>query len=150
MAIIKKDPFDELSTMRREMDRLFGDIAPWRQYRQSDEGISGQWAPKVDIFEDGAQIVISAALPGMKQEDIKVNIENNILTLSGERRLENEEKRDNYTRIEQYYGTFHRTFALTNQIDQTKIGAHFENGILSISLPKREEAKPKAIEIKVH
>ncbi len=147
MAIVRWSPFRELNALQREMNRLF-DESLFRPDRE--DWVGGAWAPQVDIFEDENQVKLTVALPGLAQKDVKVNVENNVLTISGERRLENEEKRDKYSRIEQFYGTFTRSFTLPATVDSTKAEATMSNGVLTISLPRREEAKPKAIEVKVH
>ena len=107
------------------------------------------WAPACDIYETDKEIVVKAEIPGLKKEDVKVSIENNVLTLRGERRLEEEVKRENFHRVERTYGEFLRSFTLPAFIDATKILAEFKDGLLMVALPKREEAKAKQIEVKV-
>ncbi|NLH47332.1 MAG: Hsp20/alpha crystallin family protein [Myxococcales bacterium] len=148
MAIIRWNPTREIDTFQREMGRLFNDF--WGTRSLNDDNLIGQWSPAVDIFEDTENYLVSVALPGLSQKEIKVNIENNMLTISGERKLDKEDKRENYARIEQFYGTFTRSFSLPNTIAADKVEAHMENGILKVTLPKREETKPKQIEVKVH
>jgi HSP20 family protein len=129
------------------MNRLYQDF--WGR-SPDGETLAGEWTPAVNIREDKDEYVLSVALPGLDQQDVKVNLENNALTISGERKLEHEDKRDSYSRIEQFYGSFTRSFSLPNTIDATKVEAKMEKGVLTISLPRREETKPKAIEVKVH
>jgi HSP20 family protein len=136
-----------METLRGEIDRLFEEAAGRPQLK--GETSTANWAPTVDIHEDKEGIHISADLPGLTQKDIKVNIENNILTLSGERKLEREDKKENYYRIERVYGNFIRSFSLPNTVNTEKVEAQIENGVLKILLPKREEAKPKPVEVKV-
>jgi HSP20 family protein len=107
------------------------------------------WTPACDIFETEKAIVLNVELPGLKKEEVSVSIENNLLTIHGERKFQEETKRENYYRVERNYGEFFRSFTLPNYIDPAKILAEFKEGLLQVSLPKREEAKPKQVEIKV-
>mgnify|MGYP003574701242 FL=1 len=143
MALIRWNPFGEVDTFQRQMNRLFED------YARPDNSVSG-WTPRVDIFEDENQIILSAELPGLSDKDVTVNVENNVLTISGERKLENEESKDGYTRVERYYGSFNRSFSLPNTVDIEKVDAKMDKGVLTVTLPRREETKPKQIEVKVH
>jgi len=145
MALVRWNPNREMTNWQREWNRMLGDFLG-----DTTDSVTGNWAPQVDIYEDENHVVVSAALPGMAQEDISVNIENNTLTISGERKFANEEKKDRFTRVEQFYGNFTRSFALPNTIDQEKIEATMDKGILSVTLPKREETKPRSIKVKVH
>jgi HSP20 family protein len=147
MSIIRWSPFRELSAVQREMNRVFEDNL---LRSEREDWLGGSWAPQVDIFEDENQIKVTAALPGLDQKDVKVNIENNILTISGERKLEHEDQRENYTRVEQYYGGFTRSFTLPHTVDSGKTEAKMEKGVLTIIFPRREDAKPKQIEVKVN
>ncbi|MBI4472281.1 MAG: Hsp20/alpha crystallin family protein, partial [Acidobacteria bacterium] len=105
------------------------------------------WSPAVDIFETEGEIVVKAELPGMGRKDITLNLENNVLTLRGERRFEKETKEENYHRIERSYGGFSRSFSIPSMVDEEKIRADYKDGVLSIVLPKKEQAKPKQIRI---
>ena len=146
MAIVKVDPFRELAAMQDRMSRLFGDV----YLRDEDTGFRGNWTPMVDIFEtDGHDLVLKAELPGMTREDIEVTVENSTLVLKGTKKFDAEVKEENYRRIERTYGTFHRSFALPNTVDATKVGADFKNGVLTVKLPFREEAKPRTINVEV-
>jgi HSP20 family protein len=108
-----------------------------------------KWTPACDIYETDKEIVVKAELPGVKKEFVNVSIENNLLTIQGERKFEEETKKENYHRVERAYGEFLRTFTLPAFVDTAKINAEFKDGILLLTLPKREEAKPKQIEVKV-
>ncbi len=146
MAIVKVDPFRELSVMQDRMARLFGDV----YLRDEDTGFRGSWTPAVDIFEtDGHDLVLKAELPGMNREDIEVTVENSTLVLKGTKKFEAEVKDENYRRIERTYGTFHRSFTLPNTVDAAKVSAEFKNGVLTVKLPFREEAKPRTINVDV-
>jgi len=146
MAIVRVDPFRELNEMAQRMNRLFGSA----YVRDEDTGLRGSWTPAVDIFEtDAHDLVIKAELPGMSREDIEVTVENSTLVLKGEKKFESEVKEENYRRIERTYGTFHRSFTLPNTVDASKVSAEFKNGVLTVKLPFREEAKPRTINVDV-
>jgi HSP20 family protein len=146
MAIVKVDPFRELAAMQDRMARLFGDA----YLRDEDTGFRGTWTPAVDIFEnDSHDLVLKAELPGMTREDIEVSVENSTLVLKGTKKFEAEVKDEQYRRIERSYGTFHRSFTLPNTVDAGKVTAEFKNGVLTVKLPFREEAKPRAINVDV-
>ncbi|HQU82213.1 MAG TPA: Hsp20/alpha crystallin family protein [Pyrinomonadaceae bacterium] len=144
MSIIKYDPFRELRSLQDEMNRLF--LSNYS--RGSEEGFtSGAWSPKVDIFENKENLVIEAELPGMKREDVDVSIENNVLTLRGERKFEKKDEGDNYHRVERSYGSFTRSFTLPQTVTAEGATADFKNGVLRVQLLKREETKARKIEI---
>src|SRR5262245_62149374 len=146
MAIVKVDPFRELATMQDRMARLFGDA----YLRDEDTGFRGSWSPAVDIFEtENHDLVLKAELPGMSREDIELTVENSTLVLKGQKKLDAEIKEEHYRRIERTYGTFHRSFTLPNTVDAVKVSADFKNGILTVKLPFREEAKPRSINVEV-
>jgi HSP20 family protein len=107
------------------------------------------WSPSCDIYETKNEIVVKAEIPGVKKEDIKLSLQENVLTLTGERKFEEETKKENYVRVERGYGSFMRSFTLPSYVDVKKIGAEFKDGLLEVKLPKSEETKPKEIEIKV-
>ena len=109
----------------------------------------GGWSPSCDIYETENEIVVKAEIPGVKKEDVKLSMQDNVLTLSGERKFEEETKKENYVRVERGYGSFTRSFTLPPFVDATKIGAEFKDGLLEVKLPKLEQAKPKEVEIKV-
>jgi len=146
MAIVKVDPFRELATMQDRVARLFGDT----YLRDEDTGFRGTWAPAVDIFEnDNHDLVLKAELPGMSREDIEVSVENSTLVMKGTKKFDAEVKEEQYRRIERSYGTFHRSFTLPNTVDAGKVAAEFKNGVLTVKLPFREEAKPRTINVDV-
>lgn len=146
MSITKYDPFRELRSLQDEMNRLF-----LSNYTRGDdrELVRGAWTPSVDIFENKDNLVIEAELPGMKPTDVNVSIENNVLTLHGERKFEKKDEGDNFHRVERSYGSFTRSFTLPPTVSSENVNAEFENGVLKLTLAKREEAKPRRIEIKV-
>lgn len=146
MAIVKVDPFRELAAMQDRMARLFGDT----YLRDEDTSFRGSWTPAVDIFEsDNHDLVMKAELPGMSREDIEVSVENSTLVLKGTKKFDTEVKEEQYRRVERSYGTFHRSFTLPNTVDATKVSAEFKNGVLTVKLPFREEAKPRTINVEV-
>lgn len=146
MSINKYDPFRELRGLQDEMNRLF-----LTNYARPDdrEIARGAWSPNVDIFENKDQLVLEAELPGLKPEDVNVSIENNVLTIHGERRFEKRDEGDNFHRVERAYGSFTRSFTLPPTVSSENVNAMFDNGVLRLTLAKREEAKPRRIEIKV-
>ena len=146
MAIVKYSPFRDLRNLQEQMNRLL-DLAWSRE--GGEELREGAWQPPVDIFEDENFVVIKAELPGIDQKDIEERIEDNTLTLRGERKHEEEVRKENYHRIERYYGGFQRSFSLPHTIDQEKVKATCDKGVLTITLPKREETKPKQINVEV-
>ena len=146
MAIVKVDPFREIAAMQDRMNRLFGNV----YLRDEDTGFRGSWMPAVDIFEtDTHDLVLKAELPGMTREDIEVTVENSTLVLKGEKKFDREVKDENYRRIERTYGPFHRSFTLPNTVDASKVSAEYKNGVLTVKLPFREEAKPRSINVEV-
>ena len=146
MALVKVDPFRELAAMQDRMARLFGDA----YLRDEDTGFRGTWTPAVDIFEtDTHDLVMKAELPGMTREDIEVTVENSTLVLKGTKKFDSEVKEENYRRIERTYGSFNRSFTLPNTVDATKVSADYKNGVLTVKLPFREEAKPRTINVEV-
>jgi HSP20 family protein len=145
MSIVKYDPFRELRSLQDEMTRLFTGVVPASFNRE--EMTHGAWAPSVDIFEDKDRLILEAELPGMSRDDFDISVENNIITLKGERKFEKKTEGDNYHRVERAYGTFMRSFTLPQTVTADGATADFENGILRVSLPKREETKARRIEI---
>ena len=149
MANVRFEPYrDQLSLQesRSLLNRIFEQSL--RSNQPGEEPLS-HWAPAVDIYETEKEIVLQADLPGVSAKDVDVRVENNILTLHGERRLEKEVREDNYHRVERAYGTFTRTFTLPNTVNAEKVAAGYENGVLRIAMPKREEARSKQIKIAV-
>lgn len=147
MTITRLDPFRRVSRLQDRMNRVFEDVLG----RSIDENelFGGSWTPAVDIVETANELILHAELPGMKSEDVDIRIENNLLTLKGERRFESREDQENYHRRERSYGTFARTFTLPSTVEQDKVSAEYKDGVLKVTLPKREETKPKQINIKV-
>ena len=144
MAIVRWEPARELASMEIDrLNRMFTDFYGEAFSRSA-------WVPPVDIYEtDAHEVVLKAELPEMKREDISVTFENGVLTLKGERRFEQETKKENYHRVERRHGTFSRSFTLPNTVDTTRVGAEFKNGVLTVKLPFREEAKPRSINVEV-
>ena len=143
MTIVRWTPFRGLMDIQDEMNRMFNSVA-----RTSDSG-TGVWGPSVDISENENEIVVVAEVPGMKRENINISIQDNVLTLKGEKKRESDENEENYHRIERSYGVFERSFSLPSVIQTDRVTASYKNGVLSIKLPKAEEAKPKQIDIAV-
>jgi HSP20 family protein len=146
MTITRFDPFREFTTLQDRMSRLFGDA-----YLRDEEITSrGNWVPPVDIYEtSGRDLVIKAELPDMNREDVEVTVENNTLTLKGSKNLPADVKEEQFRRVERRYGSFVRSFTLPNTVDATKVRAEYKNGVLTVKLPFREEAKPRAINVEV-
>ena len=145
MAMLTRwDPFRELARVQEEMNRALGDE---RQLFRAGESVG--WTPACDIYEDEEEIVVRAELAAVDPKDVDIRFENGLLTLKGERKLEKEDKRENYHRLELSYGTFTRAFSLPATIDSEKIRAESKQGVLLIHLPKKAEAKPKSIQVKV-
>jgi HSP20 family protein len=143
MAIMTRwEPFRDLMRLQDEVGRLFDE----RLYRS---GESVGWTPAVDIYEDDEGVTLRVELAGVEPKDVDIRFENGVLTLKGERKLEKEEKRENYHRVERSYGTFTRSFTLPGTVDAEKIRAESKDGVLTIALPTKAEAKPRAIQVKV-
>ena len=141
-------PLREMERMQREMNRLFnGGMAPLT--RGGEAMTIAEWIPTVDIIEDDKEFVVKAELPEVKKDDVKVTVEDDVLTIRGERKAEKEEKGKKFHRIERSYGSFERSFTLPEATDANKVSSEFKNGMLTMHLPKNPNAKPKAIEIKV-
>ena len=143
MALVRWDPFRDLTALQTEVNRLFsragtGDMAD----RQS-------WTPSIDVIETDDAIKLKAELAGLVPDDINIEVQDNVLTMSGERRFQEEGKEDKYYRIERRYGSFSRSIALPQTVDESKIEAKYENGVLEVSVPKAEVAKPKKITVAV-
>ncbi len=145
MAIIRWDPFRDLVTLREKMNHLFEDFYP-AQGEERDL-VASSWTPAVDIYETEQELFLTAELPGIEDRHIEIKIEDNTLTLKGERKFEKESKEENYHRVERSYGSFYRTFSIPAYIDQDKIKAEHEHGLLKVSLPKKHDSKPRKIEV---
>ncbi len=153
MSLIKWNPARELAAwpsdlfgIQREMNRMFDNFFDGSR---EGESVLAAWTPAVDISEKDNEYLVKVELPGVNKNDVKITLESNVLTLSGEKKHEKEEKKENYHRIERSYGNFQRSFTLPSTVISDKINAEYRDGILMISLPKSEEAKPNQIEVKV-
>ena len=147
MTLMKFNPFfADLAATRDRLNRLFGRDDTWET-----EGFTkaGDWVPAVDIVENDHTLTVKAELPGVEAKDVAVTIENNVLTLKGERRIEKEVKKENYHRMEREYGNFARSFALPAFVDGENVKADFKNGLLTVVIPKKEHAKTRSVEVKV-
>ena len=148
MAIVRwSDPFREFAQLQDRINRVFTDT-----YGQSDDGLttSGTWVPPVDIYQNGDhEVVLKAELPDMTREDIDITVDNGTLTIKGEKKLSSEVKEEQFHRIERRYGAFSRSFSLPQTVDAGKVGAEYKNGVLTVRLPLREEAKPRQIKVDV-
>jgi HSP20 family protein len=147
MAIVRWEPFRDLLTTQDRFNRLFNQT--FSQVFGEEDAKLGTWAPAVDIYETDQNLVMKADLPGVDPKDVEVRVENNTLYLRGQRKFENEVKEENYHRIERSYGAFTRTFSLPGTINADKVAAEYKDGMLTLTMPKREEAKPKTIKIQV-
>ena len=146
MAMSRWDPFRDLMTIQSELNRLFG-----RTYGGDSQGspsAAGSWVPALDVYETKEQFVVTMDLPGIDPESVDVTVEDSTLTVSGSRELNIETEEENYLRVERRYGQFSRSLSLPPSADATGIDAHFDKGVLTIQVPKAEEAKPKKITIK--
>lgn len=145
MNLVKYDPFRELRTIQDEMTRLFTGLAPTGFDREDIR--YGAWNPNVDIYEEKDNLVLEAELPGMKRDDFELTIENNVVTLKGDRKFEKKTEGDNYHRVERSFGSFTRSFTLPQNVTADGAKAEFDDGLLRVTFPKREETKAKKIEI---
>ncbi|HEY6169557.1 MAG TPA: Hsp20/alpha crystallin family protein [Verrucomicrobiae bacterium] len=148
-TLVRWDPFKEMDDMQKRLSTIFG-LAPLRRGDGEKETMTvTEWSPLVDITEDDKEYLIKAELPEVKKDDVKVTVEKGVLTITGERKFEKEEKDKRYHRIERSYGSFLRSFNLPDDADDTKVNAEFKDGVLFVHLYKNEKARPKAIEVKV-
>jgi HSP20 family protein len=142
--------YDPFRNFEERMRRFLGEgFNPFGKFAEENWSVS-TWSPACDIYETADELIVKAELPEVKKEDVRVSIENNILTIRGERKFEAETKEEDYHRIERKYGEFTRGFALPNFVDAGKVNAEFKDGVLRVTLPKREETKPKQVEVKVN
>jgi len=140
------EPFRGLSTLQGQLNRLFND-----SFRNSgEESALTTWAPAVDVFETPNELVVKADLPDVNEKDIDVRVENNLLTIRGERKFDKSVSEENYLRVERTYGAFSRSFSLPNTVNAEAIGAEYKNGVLTVTLPKREESKPRQVKVTVN
>ena len=140
-----EQPFRGATTLQEQVNRMFGEGVG----RAGEESNLTPWAPAVDIYETANELVVKADLPDVNPQNLDIRVENNILTIRGERKFESKVNEDNYLRIERAYGSFSRSFSLANSVKSDAIKADYQNGVLTLSLPKREEAKPKQIKVTV-
>lgn len=147
MALVRWDPFRELAGLQQSINRLFEEN--FRFIRQPEGSITQGWMFPVDIKETPEAILVKAELPGMDKEDIKVSFSDNLLTISGERKNEEREERGNYLRVERSYGTFRRSFSVDVPVKENEIKARYQDGILEVTLPKKEEFGRKEINIEI-
>jgi HSP20 family protein len=148
MNIVRFDPFREMAALQDRVNRAFGDVS--RRY-DDDLTTRGAWVPAVDIYQtDNHTLVLRVELPDVTREDIDLRVENDTLTISGQKQRDTTVKEEQYHRIERTFGSFSRTFTLPPTVDAGKIGAEYKNGVLSVTLPLREEAKPRQIQVTVN
>lgn len=140
------EPFRGLSTLQEQLNRAFEDFGG----RGNSESALTSWAPAVDIYETEHELVVKADLPDIDPQSLDIRVENNVLTIRGERKFEKKVSEENYLRVERAYGSFSRSFALANTVNTEAIQAGYEHGVLSLTIPKREEAKPKQIKVNVN
>jgi HSP20 family protein len=151
MTLVRWDPFREFSQLQDRLNRVFND-AYSRGSLTTDEGLmtTGSWVPPVDIYQNGDhELVIKAELPDMTREDIDITVDNGTLSIKGEKKLSTEVREDQFHRVERRYGTFSRSFSLPQTVDPNKVSAEYKQGLLTVRLPLREEAKPRSIKVDV-
>ncbi|MBS3756895.1 MAG: Hsp20/alpha crystallin family protein [Desulfobacterales bacterium] len=144
MALIRRDPWMTMPTLQNRINRLFDDMLPATEI---DEMGFFNWQPSVDTYEKDKAIKIRAELPGVKKDDISIDVRNNVLTLSGERKQDEDVNEENFYRRERFYGRFQRAFTLPDDVDADNIDAHFDGGVLKITVPKTEESQKKQINV---
>ena len=148
MAIVRWEPLRELSSLQTEMNRLFNTV--FDQPTTGGNGGQGRrWVPAMDLLETKEHFVLRADLPGMRQEDVSIELEDNVLTVSGERKAEHEDRQEGYYRVERAFGSFSRSLTLPKGIDPAAVTANFSDGVLEVRIPKPEETKPRKISIAV-
>jgi HSP20 family protein len=147
MAITRWDPFRDVLTLQNRLNSIFQDYN--RGQNENDMVSTSAFVPPVDIYEDEHKIVLKLEVPGLKQEDLDIQMENNTLTIRGERKFEKEEKEENFHRIERRYGSFFRSFTVPNTVNTENVKAAYEAGVLRVELEKRAEAKPKQIKVQI-
>jgi len=140
------EPFRGVSSLQDQINRLFSEAFD----RSSGEANLTTWAPAVDIYETEHELVVKADLPDVRPEDLDIRVENNLLTIRGERKFEKKVNENNYLRVERTYGSFSRSFSLANTVNSEAIKAEYKDGVLTLTVPKREEAKPKQIKVNVN
>ena len=150
VMLTRWNPTNEAANLSQRMERLFNEMAERGLWRTSEERpLRGSWVPAINILERQDSMVITADLPGLKAEDVEVTVDEGTLSIRGERKLEEVSEGESYHRVERLYGVFERTFTLPNSVDVEKIEARFSNGEMTLTLPKREESKPRSVKIKI-
>jgi len=144
-TLTRWEPFRGVISLQEQVNRLFNDAFE----RQGEESSLTAWAPAVDIYETEHELVVKADLPDVDPKDLDIRVENNVLTIRGERKFEKKVNEENYLRVERAYGSFARSFTLANSVNSDAIKADYQNGVLTLTIPKKEEAKPKQIKINV-
>jgi HSP20 family protein len=146
-TVVRYEPFRGLSTLHDQVNRLFNESV---LRGQAQDSAITTWAPAVDIYETPNELVVKADLPDVNEKDIDIRVENNLLTIRGERKFESNVSEDNYLRVERTYGSFSRSFTLPNTVNAETIHAEYKNGVLTVNLPKREESKPRQVKVSVN
>ena len=153
MTITRFTPFrsgiQDVAVLQNRLNSIFHDFARPAAELQAESMAQGSFVPAVDVYEDASKLVLKLEVPGIKQEDLDIRVENQTLTIKGERRFEAEEKEENFHRIERRFGTFVRSFTLPQTVDTENVAANYENGVLNVTLSKKAEAKPKQIKVEV-
>jgi HSP20 family protein len=144
-ALSRWEPFRGVNSVQEQVNRLFEEMVG----RTTDESVLSTWAPAVDIYETEHELVVKADLPDVDLKDLDIRVENNLLTLRGERKFEKKVSEENYLRVERAYGGFSRSFSLANTVNPEAIKADYHDGVLTLTIPKREEAKPKQIKVNI-
>ena len=145
-TLARWEPFRGVTTLQDQVNRLFNDVFE----RKGEESSLSAWAPAVDIYETEHELVVKADLPDVDPKDLDIRVENNILSIRGERKFEKKVSEENYLRVERSYGSFARSFTLANTVNADAIKADYQNGVLTLTVPKREEAKPKQIKVSIN
>jgi HSP20 family protein len=144
-VLTRFEPYREFTTLQDRLNRLFRD-----SFGDSQDSLTtSRFSPAVDVYEDEHNVTLKLEVPGVDEKDLDIRVENNTLTVHGERKFEKEEKEENFRRVERQYGSFTRSFTLPQTVDSEKVSAHYDKGVLKISLPKKAEAKPKQIKVNV-
>lgn len=146
-VLTRWEPFREFATLQGRMNRLFRES--YGENGQDESLTTSSFAPAVDVYEDEHNVTLKVEVPGIDEKDIDIRLENNLLTIHGERKIENEEKEENYRRVERQYGSFTRTFTVPPTVDAEHVSASYDKGVLKVSLPKKAEAKPKQIKVNI-
>jgi len=143
------DPWKDFGSLQERINKMFDDTIRTLYPTDGEELEKGTWAPAVDIYETNDSFVVSADLPGLNKDEIQIDLKDNTLTLKGEKKFEEKVSKDNYIRVERAYGSFVRSFTLPQNVDPEKIKAKYKEGVLKVTIPKKEEAKPKQIKVEL-